>query len=45
MTPPHNKPSGLAYLGVKDDEILEKNYSKIIAYSRKPGDDSRVWNR
>lgn len=37
MTPPHNKPSGLAYLGVKDDEILEKNYSKIIAYSRKPG--------
>ena len=37
MTPPDNKPSGLAYLGVKDKSLLENNMPKVIAYSRKPG--------
>lgn len=37
MTPPDNKPSGLAYLGVKDKSLLEHNAPKVIAYSRKPG--------
>lgn len=37
MTPPDNKPSGLAYLGVKDRSLYENNMPKVIAYSRKPG--------
>lgn len=37
MTPPDNKPSGLAYLGVKETSKIEKNISKVVAYSRKPG--------
>lgn len=37
MDAPHNKPSGLAYLGVRDEMKIEKNISKVIAYSRKPG--------
>lgn len=37
MTPPDNKYSGLAYLGVRDKGRIEKNISKVIAYSRKPG--------
>lgn len=37
MTPPDNKPSGLAYIGVKDLTKIANNYSQIIAYSRKPG--------
>lgn len=37
MTTPDNKPSGLAYLGVKDRSLLENNAPKVIAYSRKPG--------
>ncbi len=37
MSPPHNKPSGLAYLGIKDTSKLDNNFSKVIAYTRKPG--------
>lgn len=37
MVPPDNKPSALSYLGVKSLNIIEKNTSKVIAYSRKPG--------
>ncbi|WP_413367295.1 hypothetical protein [Lysinibacillus sp. 3P01SB] len=37
MTPPENKPAGLAYLGVRDKTKIESNISKVIAYSRKPG--------
>lgn len=37
MLPPHNKVNGLAYLGIKDDVILENFNAKIIGYSRKPG--------
>lgn len=37
MIAPENKPSGLAYLGVKDKAKIEKNISKVVAYSRKPG--------
>lgn len=37
MTPPDNKHSGLAYLGIKDKRKIESNYSKVLAYARKPG--------
>ncbi|CAM5220976.1 hypothetical protein UACE39S_00985 [Ureibacillus acetophenoni] len=37
MNPPENKPSGLAYLGVKDRIKIENHTSKVIAYGRKPG--------
>lgn len=37
MTAPNNKPSGLAYIGVRDKEKIEKNVSKVMAYARKPG--------
>ncbi|EAE3409282.1 TPA: hypothetical protein PNM84_001334 [Listeria monocytogenes] len=37
MDEPNNKRSGLAYLGVKDKRKIERNISKVIAYSRKPG--------
>lgn len=37
MTPPDNKYSGLAYLGVRDKGKIDKNISKVVAYSRKPG--------
>lgn len=37
MTPPNNRLSGLAYLGIKDSSILESFNSKVIAFSRKPG--------
>lgn len=37
MTAPENKPSGLAYLGIKDVSKMESDSSKVVAYSRKPG--------
>lgn len=37
MIAPENKPSGLAYLGVKDISKMESDSSKVVAYSRKPG--------
>lgn len=37
MTVPNNKPSALAYIGLKDKSKIEQNISKIVAYSRKPG--------
>ena len=37
MTPPNNKASGLAYLGIKDKSLFENNVSKVMAYCRKPG--------
>src|SRR5699024_11125103 len=37
MLPPNNKQSGLAYIGVRDKDLLEKNMANIIAYCRKPG--------
>lgn len=37
MTSPNNKRSGLSYLGIKNNEKIKKNISKVIAYSRKPG--------
>lgn len=37
MLSPNNKPSSLAYVGVKDTMKIEQNISKIVAYSRKPG--------
>lgn len=37
MTPPDNKPSALAYLGVDDEVKFANNYSQIIGYARKPG--------
>ncbi|MFL0504201.1 hypothetical protein ACH0B5_00510 [Ureibacillus sp. 179-F W5.1 NHS] len=37
MVPPENKPSGLAYLGLRDRNKIENHTSKVIAYGRKPG--------
>ncbi|WP_323707115.1 hypothetical protein P3U62_00630 [Mammaliicoccus vitulinus] len=37
MISPNNKFSPLEYIGVKDEQKIELNNSKIIAYSRKPG--------
>lgn len=37
MTSPDNKPSALAYLGIKDKAKITVNTSKVVAYSRKPG--------
>lgn len=37
MSPPENKLSGLAYLGIKDRALLNQGMTKVIAYSRMPG--------
>jgi len=37
MTPPNNKLPGLLYLGSKDTSRIERNSSKVMAYSRMPG--------
>lgn len=37
MDEPDSRQSGLAYLGVRDKDKIDKNISKVIAYSRKPG--------
>lgn len=37
MNEPDNKKSGLAYIGVTDKGKIDRNVSKVIAYSRKPG--------
>ncbi|WP_436865598.1 hypothetical protein [Mammaliicoccus sciuri] len=37
MVAPNNKYSPLEYIGIKDEQKIELNNSKIIAYSRKPG--------
>lgn len=37
MTPPNNKYSPLAYIGLKEEDKINNNTSKIIAYSRMPG--------
>lgn len=37
MDPPENKATALEYIGIKDKDAIEKNSSKIIAYTRKPG--------